>query len=525
MSTKTHIGRQEEVINEVGVEFGSNNPTSPVNTQTWLNTSVPVLASDITSPVALNKNTTSILVPLLNLDAFWGKAYKIISADSAFTFSNFADGVKVELTVINSDLYNSHTISFPSLKFTNISSINLILAPSETAIYTFTQTNSVIYCSVIKGVYPLNQTWMWGNDNYVTGPAPGGQLGDGDINNKIYPVSIIGKHSFVNVTGGAYHSLGLKIDGSAWSWGVNYIPSLLTSGALGNNTTVNISSPAQVVGVHSFVNITCGYDYSLWLKQDGSVWTCGNNTFGRLGHYTTNLRSSPVVVVGSHSFINIASGFYMALGLKQDGSLWSWGQNSSGQLGLATDTNNRSSPVLVAGNHSFIKIVGGALNTFGLKVDGNLWSWGDNTYGQLGAAINTNLRSSPAIVLGGHSFINMASGQNHTLGLKADGTVWSWGYNLTGELGTFNSINRSSPVLVVGSHSFINITCGIAHSLGLKIDGNIWSWGQNTYGQLGLYDSIARSSPTQVYGNHSFINLFNTKGYFSGGLVSNSNNF
>ena len=515
MSTKTHIGQQEEAINEVGIEFGAGDPASPANTQTWVNTTVPVLTSDISyTNYALNKNTDPILLPALNLDAAWGKAYKIISSDSAFTFSNFDDGVKVELSVINSDLYNTHTISFPSIKFTNISNTNLILSPSETAIYTFTQTNSQRYCSVIKGINPLNQTWIWGENQ-------SGQLGYNDTFYRSSPVLVIGNHSFVNVSCFDY-ALGLKIDGTAWSWGSNIC------GQLGLNIdTNNRSSPIQVVGNHSFIKLsTSGSINSLALKSDGSCWAWGHNTEalnlpGALGDNTTDNRSSPVAVVGAHSFINIATAAARSLALKSDGSIWSWGSDATAygtSLGTNTINSHKSSPVLVAGSHSFINIASGDYHSLGLKIDGTVWGWGIQysllaglTSGALGDN-STGSRTSPIQVAGAHSFIKIACGKIHSLGLKADSSLWAWGQNIYGQLGHNDTNYRSSPVQVVGSHSFISITGGNTNSLGLKSDGSCWYWGS-----LGGNN---RSSPVQVIGNFSFTKIFER-----GGLVINPNNF
>jgi len=516
MSTKTCIERQEEATFETGVGIRGLDPTSPIDTQTWVNKTNQIMETNTSSiNCALNKNINSILLPALNLDAVWGKAYKIINADSTFTFSNFADGVKAELTVINSDLYNSHTISFPSIKFTNTSSTNLILAPSETAIYTFTQTNSVIYCSVVKGVYPLNQTWGWGVNN-------SGQLGYNDTAYRSSPVAVVGNHSFVNVTC-FDHSLGLKIDGSLWTWGNNST----ASGALGDNTTNNRSSPVVVLGNHSFISIdsTLKGQNSYALKADGSCWAWGNNTPGAVGDNTTVSKSSPVQVIGAHSFIGIASSDQRGLGLKADGSLWGWGfGNALFYTSVGDNTlNPRSSPVLVVGGHSFISATSGYSHSLGLKVDGTVWGWGVQhnslftyTSGSLGDNTTFN-RSSPVQAIGGHSFTSIAAGYNQSVGIKSDGSAWAWGYNYYGQLGHNDTNYRSSPVLVIGNHSFVSVSC-FDHSLGLKIDGTVWAWGSGL--NLGTNDTFNKSSPVQVIGNFSFTKIFGI-----GGQIINPNNF
>ena len=106
--------------------------------------------------------------------------------------------------------------------------------------------------------------------------------------------------------------------------------------------------------------------------------------------------------------------------------------------------------------------------TLAVKLTGEVWAWGNNPAGQLGNQTTTSY-SSPVLVVGGHSFIEVAGGGYHTLARKANGEVWAWGYNLYGQLGNQTITSYSSPVLVVGSHIFSDIGPAFA-SLGA-------SWG------------------------------------------------
>ena len=91
-----------------------------------------------------------------------------------------------------------------------------------------------------------------------------------------------------------------------------------------------------------------------------------------------------------------------------------------------------------------------------LKSDGSMWTWGDNTYGELGDNTLDN-KSSPVLVVGNHSFVEVSAGGYHTTARKADGSTWTWGYNSDGQLGDNTIDNKSSPVLVVGNHSFATL--------------------------------------------------------------------
>jgi alpha-tubulin suppressor-like RCC1 family protein len=195
--------------------------------------------------------------------------------------------------------------------------------------------------------------------------------------------------------------------------------------------------------------IIAGENDSLALKSNGQVWAWGVNGSGRLGDNTTTSKSSPVLVVGGHVFSAIG-GYSHSLALKSNGQVWAWGVNGGGQLGDNT-TNPKSSPVLVVGGHSFTAIeVGKYGNSLALKANGEVWAWGYDDDGELGDN-SSGPKSSPVLVVGGHSFIAIGAGLNHSLALKANGEVWAWGASDDGELGNnTNWPRRSSPVLVVG---------------------------------------------------------------------------
>jgi alpha-tubulin suppressor-like RCC1 family protein len=329
--------------------------------------------------------------------------------------------------------------------------------------------------------------WSWGD-------GIEGQLGYNSTVERSSPVSVVGAHSFPVISAGGTHSLGLKSDGSAWDWGDG------ASGQLGQGTTTaSRSSPVSVVGAHSFGAIAGGVGYSFGLKSnDGSAWTWGLNTLGQLGQGTDVAnRSSPTSVVGAHSFSRIDCGANHALALKSDGTAWAWGQGSNGVLGQGTDIANRSSPASVVGAHSFSRVSGGSLSA-ALKADGSAWAWGGDG-GALGQGTTVANRSSPVSVVGGHSFVEISVG-SFVAALKADGSVWAWGSGGDGQLGQGTDVaNRSSPVSVIGAHSFIKISSGQKHVLALK-NGEAWAWGLNSLGELGDNTTTYRSSPVSVVG-------------------------
>jgi alpha-tubulin suppressor-like RCC1 family protein len=181
------------------------------------------------------------------------------------------------------------------------------------------------------------------------------------------------------------------------------------------------------------------------------------------------------------------------------GKLFSWGQNSNGQMGIG-NTTNYSSPVQVGAETQWAKRV---TNRFVLavKTNGELWSWGYNGVGQLGQGNTTGL-SSPVQV---GTLTNWAtpgiSGSNTSCCVKTDGTLWTWGGNGAGQLGLGDTTNRSSPVQVGALTNWSTPVMGASSNqflLCTKTDGTLWAWGRNNDGTLGLGDTTNRYSPVQV---------------------------
>jgi len=140
------------------------------------------------------------------------------------------------------------------------------------------------------------------------------------------------------------------------------------------------------------------------------------------------------------------------------------------------------------------------MHTLGLKTNGILWSWGWNYYGQLGLG-DTIQRNEPIQVNSATDWAQVAAGQYYTFGTKTNGTLWAWGLNTSGQLGLGDGINRNTPTQIGTNSDWAQVAAGDGHTLGTKTTGTLWAWGQNIRGQLGLGDSGAgtnRNTPTQI---------------------------
>jgi alpha-tubulin suppressor-like RCC1 family protein len=179
----------------------------------------------------------------------------------------------------------------------------------------------------------------------------------------------------------------------------------------------------------------------------------------------------------------------------------SWGSNTYGRLGDNT-TTIRSSPVSVVGGLSdWCTVSAGGCHSLALRGNGTVWSWGCNVDGSLGNNTTTS-RLSPVSVVGGFTnWCQASAGCAHTVAVRSSGSAWAWGNNIFGRLGDNTQTNRSSPVSVVGGFSdWCQASAGWVHSAAVRTNGTVWAWGANTCGRLGDNTTTARTSPVSVIG-------------------------
>jgi uncharacterized repeat protein (TIGR01451 family) len=298
--------------------------------------------------------------------------------------------------------------------------------------------------------------WGWGNNFNA-------QLGDGtNFQLRTRPVQTVGLTNVKGIAGGDVYGAAVKTDGTVWIWGAP----VLTGGS---NL---IQTPIQLTGIANVTAIAGGNRHLLMLKTDKTVWSIGANSMGQLGNGNGN-STTPVQVAGLSNVARIAAGDEFSLALKEDGTIWAWGSNSNGQLGPGggnTDLNPHPNPVRVTGlPGGMANISAGGAFCLALASDGTMWSWGDNSSRQLGHGAGSFTTPTPAQIPNFGNVVSIAGGLHHSVALKSDGSVWTWGLNLDGELGdsTTNTVSTiplrvsglitvNSPVISPGTGKFFN---------------------------------------------------------------------
>ena len=338
---------------------------------------------------------------------------------------------------------------------------------------------------------PNDPTYLW-----LTGNNNDGQLGTNNTTDVSSPVqTVTGGSNWKQVSGGYDHSAGVKYDGTLWMWGNN------SDGQLGTNNIVHRSSPVQTISnAETWKSVSCGGLHTAAIKDDGTLWSWGSNYNGQLGKNNTTDVSSPVqTVAGGSNWKSVTCGYAFTAGIKDDGTLWMWGLNSDGQLGDNTVVKKSSPVQTVAGGNNWFQVACGYSYTAALKTDGTLYLWGSNYDGQLGTNNTTAVSSPVQTVAGGNNWKAADCGSSHTIALDCDGNIWSWGNNNNGQLGDSTTNYYSSPVQIETANSeWAQVFAGGEGSGSIREDMTLWVWGDNDEGQLGTGNTADVSSPVQT---------------------------
>ena len=334
------------------------------------------------------------------------------------------------------------------------------------------------------------ELWTWGRNQF------GGAGDNTNNNNRITPVTTLAGGSNWKQVSASIGCAAIKTDGTLWTWGYNLY------GQLGTNDGTHRSTPVTTfAGGTNWKQVACGYPHTAAIKTDGTLWTWGFNNNGQLGTNDTTERRTPVTTfAGGTNWKQVYSLALFTVAIKTDGTLWTWGQNNYGQLGV-NDTTARSTPVTTfAGGTNWKQVDCGYNHTGAIKTDGTLWTWGRNAYGKLGTNDTTH-RSTPVTTFaGGTNWKQVSTSVNHTAAIKTDGTLWTWGYNAYGVLGVNDTTERNTPVTTfAGGTNWKQVSFGRFASTAIKTDGTLWTWGHGNEGNLGINDTVQRNTPVTTF--------------------------
>jgi alpha-tubulin suppressor-like RCC1 family protein len=339
-----------------------------------------------------------------------------------------------------------------------------------------------------------------------------GQLGDGSMTNASAPTApsagaIPAGTTIVQTAVGYSFSLALGSNGDLYAWGGN------GSGELGDGTTVETSVPVAVTmpAGTTFTQIAAGADFGLALGTNGKLYAWGANDSGQLGNGTTTNSLVPVpvsagAIPAGATITQFAAGYADAALLSASGKVYTWGYGSDGALG---DGSTSNSPVPVAVSAGAIPagttitaISAGDASTFALGANGKLYAWGENNSGDLGNGTTTNSTVPVAVSQGalptGTTITQVAAGYGQSVALGSNGKLYAWGPNGNGQLGNGSTTDSlvPSPVSqgpIPTGATITQLSAGRQQTFASTAAGEVYAWGDNSFGGLGDGGAEAQS--------------------------------
>jgi alpha-tubulin suppressor-like RCC1 family protein len=342
-------------------------------------------------------------------------------------------GHRVYLLKSNGSLYTWSTAEPGKItKLPNASAIKNITI-EDGKLKTFSSENTIEYKTYysINNTYTLKidgSIWTRGENS-------SGQLGDGTTAYSAtdknigtgYKILIPIKSTSGN-SGELISLMGIKLDGSLWAWGEN------RAGQLGDGTKNNILSPKKIDDGYSKIEVNYPYNGSsgyppsyIGIKLDGSIWTWGiSNKYGELGTGSTAVQHTPKKIGADYLSVKYLEGRNTFIAKKKDGTNWAWGKDAdyfTGKSGDSLLTPTQIDPEIVSIDFDGDPILA-------TKKDGAIWGWSNNEFGQLGDETYTPSTKTPTLIGGGFTRAVACNDQPSAAAIKQDGTLWTWG-NLT----------------------------------------------------------------------------------------------
>ena len=284
------------------------------------------------------------------------------------------------------------------------------------------------------------------------------------------------------------------------------------------NFTIRINNENSLNWYADIDNLEIAFDYTppsdkpidvIYLdNQKGEVWSIGPHR-------------SNVDTLGLNNIIDISAGSNHVLALKNDGTVWAWGDNSQGQLGTGNTTNSPNTPVKVMSENKsnflsdIIQISAGSNYGLALKSDGTVWAWGQNSYGLLGTDIENGIEFDSKLLYATQvksayfaDVKQLLADGSSNFAVNENGKVVSWGSNSAGQLGVGCYMFNCSSFRLPGGGTKIDdvekLFSGHGHIFALRKDGTIWGWGRANNWELS--DSGRNATNTTVVSTPILIN-------------------
>ncbi|XP_063526638.1 probable E3 ubiquitin-protein ligase HERC4 isoform X9 [Pongo pygmaeus] len=252
-------------------------------------------------------------------------------------------------------------------------------------------------------------------------------------------------------------------------------------------------------------DVGCGLRHTVFVLDDGTVYTCGCNDLGQLGHEKSRKKPEQVVALDAQNIVAVSCGEAHTLALNDKGQVYAWGLDSDGQLGLVGSEECIRVPrnIKSLSDIQIVQVACGYYHSLALSKASEVFCWGQNKYGQLGLGTDCKKQTSPQLLksLLGIPFMQVAAGGAHSFVLTLSGAIFGWGRNKFGQLGLNDENDRYVPNLLksLRSQKIVYICCGEDHTAALTKEGGVFTFGAGGYGQLGHNSTSHEINPRKVF--------------------------
>jgi len=330
----------------------------------------------------------------------------------------------------------------------------------------------------LSAVFPDGTARVWGDGAY-------GQIGDSFMQDRATPTTVTLPGRAVSVSAGRFETCAALESGEAYCWGEG------DSGQLGDGNGVTSSNPVKVATITNVVELAAAALHVCARTGDGSVYCWGDGTAGRLGTGNMNPSLTPVQTLNISTATRLVAGGSVNCAILADGSPRCWGENMNGGIGN-NSTADATTPTQPIGLATVRAVTARDYSACVVRGDGNVFCFGENNEGQCGTTpVGTDQLVPVQVVKSGSvpltEALDVGLGIEHACALLADHTVWCWGRNQYGQLGTGGTSMTPQPFAtqVPGLPDIVHIGVAAWTSCGLARDGVVWCWGYGPDGELG----------------------------------------
>ncbi|MBP9793099.1 MAG: T9SS type A sorting domain-containing protein [Flavobacterium sp.] len=231
--------------------------------------------------------------------------------------------------------------------------------------------------------------------------------------------------------------------------------------------------------------ISSGAYHTIAIANNGTLWAWGYNNSGQVGNGTTVNQNIPVQIGTDTDWVYVGAGYYHSFAIKSNGTLWGWGDNSDYKIKNNTPSPSTpltfTEPIQIGNDTNWSKISGGENFSVAIKTNGTLWTWGSDANGQMGNGITNLAHTIPTQVGTATNWAQIDAGRYHVIALNSGGGVITWGSNQYGQIGNGGGFDVTAPFLISGTSGVLKIDANATGSLIILSDNSLWTTGLIQY--------------------------------------------